>query len=83
MLEEVKEFKKEVYGAAPPPNGGSTWAVLLVVGSLICGLIGLFGLTQATMGVGFVGLGLMAGVLARIAQARAQHKAVMAALRSR
>ncbi len=83
MLEGIKEFKRDVYGEAPPPSGGSAWAAVLVVVALICGLVGFFGLTQATMGVGFVGLGLMAGVLARIAQARAQHKAVMAALRSR
>jgi hypothetical protein len=81
MLEEIREFKQTVYGDAPPPSGTSTVAVLLVVVGLLVGAVGLFSLTQATLGVGLVGLALFAGVLARIAQARAQHMAIMAALR--
>ena len=83
MLEEIKEFKQTVYGDAPPPSGKSVWAAVLVLAALIGGLVGFAALTQATMGVGFVGLALLAGVLARIAQARAQHVAIMAAMRSK
>jgi len=50
---------------------------LLVALAIIAAVIGFFLLSQATMGVGIVGLGCLAGILARIAQAHEQHQEMM------
>ena len=46
---------------------------LLLALAIIAGIVGFFLLSQATMGVGVVALACLAGILARIAQAGAQH----------
>ena len=43
----------------------------------IIGLIGSFYLTEATKGIGFIAMGCLLVLIARIAQAKQQHEAVM------
>lgn len=43
--------------------------ILLIMGALLCGLIGLVFLSEATAGVGIIALGCLTAILARIAQA--------------
>jgi hypothetical protein len=49
--------------------------VVFVVIGIALGVIGAFSLTQATMGVGLIGLACFAGILARMAQAEMQASA--------
>jgi len=58
---------------------------LLVLLALAGGVVGFLLLSQLkiTQGVGIIGLACLAGILARIAQADAQHKEVMLMLRTR
>lgn len=51
---------------------------LLVTFSILALLGGFLFISEATMGVGVIGFGCGLGILARIAQAGAQHKAAMA-----
>ncbi len=46
---------------------------LFGLGAILCALVGLVSLSEATMGVGIVGLGAISGILARLCQADAQH----------
>lgn len=55
------------------PSGGSTGAVLLVVFGLLVLFLGAAMLTRATLGIGVVCIAVALLVLARLAQARAQH----------
>ena len=48
---------------------------ILVALSLICALVGLSSLTEATLGVGLVAFGCWLGILARIRLVRTQPKA--------
>jgi hypothetical protein len=54
--------------------------VVLVVLALIAGAGGLAA-SNMIQTIGFVGIGCLFGILARIAQSRAQHRALMVALR--
>lgn len=56
----------------------STATGLLSALSVLLGLFGLAGASQATFGVAIVGLALLCGVLARIAQAGHQHRELLA-----
>jgi hypothetical protein len=47
---------------------------LLQVLAVLSGAAGVFAVTQATLGVAFICGGCLLGVLARLAQAEAQHK---------
>ncbi len=49
-------------------------SVFLVIAALLGGFVGIFCLTQATMGVGFICGGCLLAILARIAQAYEQHQ---------
>lgn len=49
--------------------------------AMIAGLLGANLLTQATLGVGLICLGALAGILARIAQAGHQHSRLMEELK--
>jgi len=51
---------------------------LLVIVGLLAGFVGLATMSNATMGVGFIGFGCLLAILARIEQAARQHLAVMA-----
>jgi len=65
---------------APKPlvsHAPSTGMILLVLAALGSALLGLSLLSQATMGVGFLALACFCGILARIVQASAQHRALM------
>ncbi len=53
---------------------------LLVLLSLIAVFIGFFFLSEATMGVGIIGIAGVLMVLARIAQSDRQQKAILAKL---
>lgn len=55
----------------------STATGLLSALSVLLGLFGLAGASQATFGVAIVGLALLCGVLARIAQAGHQHRELL------
>lgn len=52
----------------------------LVVTSILAVVYGILSLSQATMGVGLVGAALWLGVMARLAQSRAQHRETLKAL---
>ena len=54
--------------------------VLFVFAALALGFLGFISLSEATTGIGFIALGLLCGVLARISQADGQHRAVMGRL---
>ena len=56
--------------------------VALVVISILLALYGLFTLTQATMGAGLVAAACFFAILARIAQAQAQHYEAMIVARA-
>ena len=49
------------------------WIALLIL-SIACAAYGVYNLTQATLGVGLVGVGAILGILARLAQA-SKHQA--------
>lgn len=49
-------------------------AAILTLLAIVAGLVGLFFLSEATMGVGIMGLACLFGILARIAQADKHHK---------
>lgn len=55
-------------------------AVLFVLLSVLAAMAGLLFLSEATTGVGIIGLACYFGILARIGQADAQHKKLMAAI---
>lgn len=55
--------------------------VIMILAALLLGAIGLNSLTQATIGVGLICLGAVAGILARIAQSGAQHADVLRQLK--
>lgn len=55
----------------------STMPVLLVLVAVLAGLAGLVTLSQATMGVGMMAAACLCAILARMAQAHAQHAALM------
>lgn len=57
-------------------------ALLIVLGLLAAALGGLL-LSEATMGVGIIGLACFLGILGRIAQASAQHAETMRLLKER
>jgi len=84
MLEEIKEFRRTVYGdptdkpAAARTSAGT--GVLVFVGVLVL-IAGVFTLTSATLGVGLVGIALFIAVLARLAQARSQQRELIDHLR--
>ena len=46
---------------------------VLVILAVLAAVLGTFTLSQATLGVGIIGLGCLAGILARVAQAEAHH----------
>lgn len=50
-------------------NGASALAALLIAAALIVAVIGIFSLSQATMGAGLIALACLFGILGRIAQA--------------
>ncbi len=45
-------------------------AILLIMCALVAAAIGVLALTDATVGVGIIGLSCLLGILARIAQAK-------------
>lgn len=49
-------------------------STLLMLAAIIFGFAGMSSLTQATLGVGVIGIALLLGVLARLMQAQANHK---------
>lgn len=51
----------------------------LIVSALCFGIFGAMLLSQATVGLGLIGLGCLIAVLARIAQAERYHKEQLAA----
>lgn len=53
-------------------------AVLMIL-AILAGVVGVFSLSQATMGVGIIALGCLLGILARLAQAEAHQRALMRA----
>lgn len=55
-------------------------AMALVALAAALGVVGVTMLSEATLGVGVVALGCLCGILARIAQAAQQHKALMETL---
>jgi len=55
--------------------------IFLVLFALAAGVWGYLNLTQATVGVGWIGLGCLLAVLARVAQAAVYHKELMDTLR--
>lgn len=57
------------------------WQILLIL-AVIVTAIGFGFLSQATMGVGIIAIGCVLGILARIAQANAQHNELKAILGS-
>lgn len=84
MLEEIKEFRRTVYGdPQEKPAAARTSAatgVLIFVGVLLL-IGGLFTLTNATLGVGLIGIAIFLSVLGRLAQARAQQRELIEHLR--
>lgn len=84
MFEEIKEFRRTVYGEpAEKPAAARTSAgtgVLVFLGVLVL-IGGLFTLTSATIGVGLVGIAVFIAVLARLAQSRAQQRELIDLLR--
>lgn len=50
--------------------------VILLLISMLVGITGFLFLSEATMGVGIIGVAALLGVYARIAQADAHHKKV-------
>lgn len=84
MLEELKEFRRTVYGdPEEKPASARTSAatgVLIFVGVLLL-IGGLFTLTNATLGVGLIGIAIFLSVLARLAQARTQQRELIENLR--
>jgi hypothetical protein len=62
---------------------GKRMVFILVGLSLIAGFAGLMSLSEATMGVGIIGLACLFGIFARIEQARAQHYKLMGSLKNR
>lgn len=55
--------------------------IILIIVALAAGAWGFLNLTQATNGVGWIGLGCLAAILARLAQAGVYHKELMDTLR--
>ena len=55
--------------------------VVLIILAVLVALVGLVSLSQATLGVGLICGGCLLGVLARIAQAQAQHRDVQEVLK--
>ncbi len=53
---------------------------LLIVLAVIAGVIGIPMLSNATLGVGLIGLGCLFAILGRVAQAHHQHRELRAAL---
>lgn len=49
-------------------------AAILTLLAILTGFVGLFFLTEATTGVGIIGLACLFGILARLSQAGKQHK---------
>jgi len=52
-------------------------AKLFIVLGLVAAAVGFFTLSEATMGVGIIGLACFLGILGRIAQAGDQHELTM------
>lgn len=48
--------------------------IVLSIFATLAGLLGVFYLSQATVGVGVIALGCLLGILARIIQAAEHHK---------
>jgi hypothetical protein len=55
--------------------------VALIILAVLAALVGLVSLSQATLGVGLICGGCLLGVLARIAQAQAQHRELQEVLK--
>jgi len=49
-------------------------SIFLVILGLLVVLGGILSLTQATLGVGLIAIGCLLAILARLAQAEAQHR---------
>jgi len=54
--------------------------ILLIIVALGCGAMGVMMLSTATMGVGIIALGCLAGILARIWQAKFDQKELLETL---
>lgn len=84
MLEEIKEFRRTVYGdpaeKAVAARTSAGTGVLIFIGVVVL-IVGFFTLTNATMGVGLVGIAVFIVVLARLAQSRAQQRELIEYLR--
>ncbi|MCL4262234.1 MAG: hypothetical protein KJ069_03430 [Anaerolineae bacterium] len=52
-------------------------SVILILLAFVAIIVGFFSLSEATLGVGFIGIAGVLGILARIAQADKHHKLVM------
>ena len=52
-------------------------SIFLVILGILVVLGGILSLTQATMGVGLIAIGCFLAILARLAQAEAQHRQVL------
>lgn len=63
-------------------NGTTAWTVVFVLAAIGLALLGSNWLTQATLGVGVIALGIFVAVLARIIQAGAAHAHVAALLKA-
>lgn len=59
-----------------------TGTIILVVVAVLFGIAGLFFLSEATTGVGLLAFGCLLAIMARIAQAGAQHQEATAAVES-
>lgn len=58
-------------------------ALLSLLASLVAVFFGITSVSQATLGVGIVAVGIWLAVIGRIAQASAQHEDVIKALQKR
>ena len=52
-------------------------SIFLVILGLLVVLGGILSLTQATLGVGLIAIGCFLAILARLAQAEAQHRKIL------
>jgi hypothetical protein len=55
--------------------------IFLIVCAICAGVIGIFGLSQATFGVGFIAFSCLISILARIVQAASHQEQLLSALK--